>query len=122
MKKRSLILILLVFAIVVWIAPLSCAQRQPTIQGSGTAVPDGQKITVKGKIDYWKNANDYVLIGEAPPRTYFIMNQDRKLMEELFKSGKTVTLEGRRTSGADNLFIEKIDGQPYQGAKDPASK
>jgi len=122
MKTRTLISVLLVFTLVVWIAPLSCAQRQAPIQGTGTAVPEGDKITVKGKIDYWKNLNDYVIIGEEPPRTYFIVNQDPKIMEELFKSKKTITIEGRRTTGADNIFIEKIDGKQYQGAKEPASK
>jgi len=107
-----LISVLLVFAIV-WIAPLGCAQRQVPVQGVVTAAPEGPKITVKGKMDYWKNVNDYVLIGEEPPRTYFIVNQDPKIMEELFRSKKTITIEGRRTTGADNLFIEKIDGKPY---------
>jgi hypothetical protein len=37
-------------------------------------------------------------------------------------SGKTVTIEGHYTIGADHLFIEKIDGKQYQGAKEPASK
>ena len=113
MKTRTLILVLLAFALVVWIAPLSCAQRQVPIQGATTAAPEGPKITVKGKIDYWTNLNDYVVIGETPPRTYFIVNQDPKIMEELFRSKKTITIEGRRTTGADNLFIEKIDGKPY---------
>ncbi len=110
MKTRSLILVLLVFALVVWIAPLSCAQRQVPVQGAASVAPEGPIITVEGKIDYWKNLDDYVVIG---PRTYFIVNQDRKLLEELFKTGKTISIEGRRTTGADNLFIEKIDGKPY---------
>ncbi len=115
MKTRTLILVLLVFVLTVWIAPLSCAQRQAPIQGAATAAPEGPKITVKGKIDYWKNVNDYVVIGEEPPRTFFIVNQNPKMMEELFKSKKTITIEGRRTTGADNLFIEKIDGKSYAG-------
>jgi len=117
-----LISVLLVFALVVWIAPLSCAQRPAQVQGAASVTPAGAKFTVKGKIDYWKNLNDYVIIGEEPPRTFFIVNQDPKMMEELFKSKKTITIEGRRTTGADNLFIEKIDGKRYQGAKEPASK
>ncbi len=114
-----LISVLLVSALVVWILPLGCAQRSIQAPITMTAVPEGDKITIQGKIDYWKNMNDYVFIG---PRTYFIVNQDPKIMEELFKSKRTITIEGRRTTGADNLFIEKIDGKPYQGAKEPASK
>ena len=78
--------------------------------------PEGPTFTVKGKIDYWNN-KDYVVIGEEPPRTYFIVNQEPKILGELFKSKKTITVEGRRTTGADNIFIEKIDGQAYQGKK-----
>jgi len=43
------------------------------------------------------------------------MNQNLKVLEPLFKSGKTVTIEGRIVRGAEYLFIEKIDGQPYTG-------
>jgi len=115
-KKRRICVVatLLVFSLM---ACVSCAQRSVQGQGPASVTPEGPKFTVKGKIDYWKNINDYVIIGEEPPRTYFIVNQDPKIMEELFKSKKTITIEGRRTTGADNIFIEKIDGQAYQGKK-----
>lgn len=68
---------------------------------------------MKGKIDYMENLGGYFVRGEEPPEEYFIVNQDPKLLEELMKSRKTVTIEGHSTIGADHLFIEKIDGQPY---------
>jgi len=42
-------------------------------------------------------------------------NQDTALLQALFKSGKTVIIDGHYTIGADHLFIEKIDGQTYRG-------
>ena len=113
MKILRLVGILLALSLAMSLAFAACAKPQAPIQGTATLTPEGPQITVEGKIEYWKNLNDYVFIG---PRTYFIINQDRKLLEELFKTGKTITIEGRRTGGADYLFIEKIDGQPY-GAK-----
>ena len=122
MNIKKLTRIILVLSVITLFATVACAQRSIQAPSATSVAPEGPKITVKGKIDYWKNLNDYVVIGEIPPRSYFIVNQDRKLLEELFKTGKTITIEGRRTTGADNLFIEKIDGKRYQGAKEPASK
>lgn len=45
----------------------------------------------------------------------FIVNKDPQVLEELLKSGKAVMIEGRIVRGAEYLFIEKIDGQPYVG-------
>ena len=112
MKNRRMALMISILSAIALFFTLGCAQRSAQAPRAASVAPEGPKITVKGKIDYWKNLNDYVVIG---PRTYFIVNQDRKLLEELFKSGKTITIEGRRTMGADYLFIETIDGQAYQG-------
>ena len=117
MNIKRLTRIVLLLSVIALLASVGCAQRSVQAQGAASAVPEGPKIIVKGKIDYWKNLNGYVLIGEEPPRTFFIVNQDPKIMEELFKSKKTITIEARRTMGADNLFIEKIDGQAYRGKK-----
>jgi len=84
---------------------------------AGTTKPEGPQITVKGKIDYMKNLGGYIVTGENPPSTLFIVNQDPKVLEELFKSQKRITIDGHFTIGADHLFIEKIDGQPYLGKK-----
>ena len=115
MKPWNFRHVVLVLTAISFFAFAGCAQRSTQAPGSASVTPEGPKFTVKGKIDYWKNLNDYVLIGEEPPRTFYIMNQDPKIMEELFRSKKTITIEGRRTTGADNIFIEKIDGQAYRG-------
>jgi len=120
MKTGKLIPILLVFALLVWIAPLGCAQ--PPAQGIKTAAPgqEGAKITVKGKIEYTRSG--YFLNGEEPPGRFIIANENSQVLGELAKKGDLVTVEGRLTHGADYLFIEKIDGEQYQEAKEPASK
>jgi len=115
MNSRRLIYITIALLALSLVAGIGCAQKSVQGQGAASAKPEGPAFTVKGKIEYWKNINDYVIIGEEPPRTYYIVNQNPQIMEELSKSKKTITIEGRRTSGADNLFIEKIDGQAYRG-------
>ena len=120
MKTGNLIPILLVFALLVWIAPLGCAQ--PPVQGMKTTAPgqEGSKITVKGKIASTRSG--YFLNGEEPPGRFIIANENPQVLGELAKQGNIVTVEGRLTYGADYLFIEKIDGKRYQGAKEPDSK
>ena len=44
-----------------------------------------------------------------------VVNPNPKLLGQLSKSGKIVTIQGRLEGGADLLFIEKIDGKPYHG-------
>jgi hypothetical protein len=82
---------------------------------AGTTKPEGPQITVKGKIDYMMNLGGYFVRGIEPGGEMFIVNQDPKLLEELYKSGKTLNIEGRIVRGAEYLFIEKIDGKPYPG-------
>lgn len=80
-----------------------------------TTKPEGSPITIKGKIDYMKNLGGYFVMGDVPAREYIIMNENLKVLGELYKSGKMVTIEGRIVRGAEYLFIDKIDGQPYTG-------
>ncbi len=84
-------------------------------KSSETTKPEGSPITIKGKIEFMKNLGGYFVHGEEPGREFFIMNTNPKILEELYKGGKTVTIEGRIVRGAEYLFIEKIDGQPYTG-------
>ncbi len=120
MKTRTLISVLIIITLAVWFAPLSCAQRQ--VQSAATAASEGPNITIKGKIEFMTNLGGFFIHAEEPGGEYFIMNQNSKVLEELLKSGKTVFFEGRIVRGAEYFFIEKIDGKPYQGAKEPASK
>ena len=100
--------IVLVLAVVSFFALAGCAQRQ-------VQTLEGTKVTVKGKIAYMKNLGGHYVEGEDPPGAFFIVNPDMALLETLFKSGKTVIIDGHYTIGADHLFIEKIDGKAYQG-------
>ena len=79
-------------------------------------------MSVKGKIEYQKNMGGYYVKGEKPPTNLFIENQNSKVLKKLYESKKTVTVDGHATAGADYLFIEKIDGQPYQAGKKTPSK
>jgi hypothetical protein len=115
MRIKRLTRIVLVLSVITPFATVACAQRP--VQGRGAAItkPQANKITVSGKILYMKAYGGYFVQGEVPARMFFIVNENPKILEELFKSKKTITIEGLLTIGADHLFIEKIDGQTYQG-------
>jgi hypothetical protein len=115
MNIKKLTRIILVLAVGTLFATVACAQRPAQSPGTGAMKIEGAKVTIKGKIGYMKSIDGYVVQGEAPPDELFIVNQDPKLLEKLMKSGKTVTVEGHYTIGADHLFIEKIDGKAYKG-------
>jgi hypothetical protein len=108
MNYRRLIQIVLSLSIVTVVACSSIAQKP-----AETTKPEGSKIIVKGKIV--QSMSRYFVTGESPPGEFIIVNENTKLLDELLKSGRTVTIEGREAMGADSLFIEKIDGQPYRG-------
>jgi hypothetical protein len=110
MNYKGLIGIILSLSVIVVIGCSGVSQK-PT----ETTKTAGSPITVKGKIDYMKNLGGYFISGDVPAREYFIVNQDPKLLEGLYKSGKMVTIEGRIVQGAEYVFIDKIDGQPYRG-------
>ncbi len=110
MTYRRLIWIILGLSFVTMVACSGLTQKP-----AETTKPEGTPITVKGKIDFNKNLGGYFIMGDVPAREYVIMNENPKVLEELFKGGKTVTIEGRIVRGAEYLFIEKIDGQPYTG-------
>ena len=74
MKPWNLRHVVLVLTAISFFALAGCAQRSVQAQGAATVAPEGPTFTVKGKIDYWNN-KDYVVIGEEPPRTYFMVNQ-----------------------------------------------
>jgi len=105
-------------------AMLGCAQRSVQSQGNMDMQPQGPSITTKGKIDFMKNLGGYFVRSVEPSGEYYIINQDLKVLEELFKGGKTLTIQGRLdlTRGAEYLFIEKIDGKKYLGKTESAPK
>ena len=85
-------------------------------------VPEGPKITVKGKISYMNSLGGYFVSGLEPGGELFIENKDPRILEALHKSGKIVIIEGRIVRGAEYLFIEKIDGKEYRGKMEPAQR
>jgi hypothetical protein len=85
-----------------------------TVLAQGSAMnKDSQKVTMKGKIGYMEQSRVYLVICENPPDEVFIVNPNKKVLDKLKKSGKTVTIEGHYTIGADHLMIDKIDGKKY---------
>jgi len=108
MNHKRLISIILSLSIVTLVACSGITQKP-----AESTKPEGSVITVKGKIAQYMGR--YFVKEESPPQEYIIVNEDPKLLDSLLKSGKTVTIEGRLTMGADRLFIEKIDGKPYTG-------
>ncbi len=117
MKARRLIRIIFFWTIIALFALVGCAKQAVQTQGEKSAAPEGSQITVKGNIDFMQNLGGYFVRGLEPGGELFIMNQNPQVLEALFKSGKTVIIEGRIVRGAEYLFIEKIDGQPYQGVE-----
>ena len=110
MNYKKLVGIVLSLSVIVVVACSGVSQKP-----SETAKPEGPQMTVKGKIEYMDRLGGYFVHGFEPGGELFIVNQDPKVLEDLMKSGKTLTIEGRIVRGAEYLFIEKIDGQPYRG-------
>jgi len=108
MNYKKLMGIVLSLSVVVMVACSGITQKP-----AESTKPEGSVITVKGKIAQYMGS--YFVKGENPPQEFIIVNGDPKLLDGLLKSGRTVTIEGREAMGADRLFIEKIDGQPYRG-------
>jgi hypothetical protein len=107
MKRKEFVSVI-VAVLFVLAAALSTGLAQEKAADMGM-----QKIKVKGKIGYAESLGGYYVMGENPPSEIFIVNPDKKILEKLKKSGKTVTIEGRLTISADHLMIEKINGKKY---------
>ena len=115
MKHHNFLRSLLAVTFVAASALAGCAPRPAQAPNGGVMPLEGTKVTVTGKIGYMQSARTYIVQGEAPPGEYFIVNENTQVLDELMKSGKTVTIDGHYTLGADHLFIETIDGQVYRG-------
>jgi hypothetical protein len=109
MKCSRLVAIALSLSILA-IAAFSDAEQKAGPQKAGEP-----KVTFTGKISYMKSVDAYIVKGENPPENCFVVNPNKKVLEALYKNQKTVTVVGHYTVGADQLFIEKIDGKPYKG-------
>ena len=88
------------------------AAREPyPAGGSGGKKKEGPAITAKGTIKHL--GGQFFLVSPENNDSFLIMEPDAKLLGDLAKSGRTVTIQGRLPIGADALFIDKIDGKPY---------
>lgn len=119
--RRVFTQIILFLSITVLWAGAGYAQQAPRPSEAGNDLWQS-KLTLKGQIGKNKSFGGYYVKGADPARAFFILNQNANVLKKLFKSGKKVAIEGQLKGGADNLFIEKIDGRPYRGdtaGKDP---
>jgi hypothetical protein len=105
----------IVAGIVLCLSVLVLAAFSAEAQKAGSQKAEEPKVTLTGKIGYMKNLGGYFLKGENPPEETMIVNQNKKVLDALFKSQKVITVVGHYTVSADRLFIEKIDGKPYKG-------
>lgn len=97
-------------------AAFACTTVQPI---AGTPGLDGEKVTIQGKIAFMEKLGGYYIQSEGLSGEFIIDNPDPIFLGELFKSQKTLLIEGHYTIGAEHVFIEKIDGKSYRG-KEPA--
>jgi hypothetical protein len=116
-KRRWLGMILLVAGLA--LAAPALAQAPPSAPKAPAAKEQVFKVTLKGTISYMKNMGGYYLC--CTPEEYAIENQNPKVLGALAKSGKQVSVEGRVSRSSGYLFIEKLDGKPYEGKGEPYS-
>ena len=86
-------------------------------QQSGTDKNRMLNLSIEGKISYVQRIGYYMATTESPAVEYFIVNPDAKTLDKLIKQGKPVKIDGYLTVGADQLFVEKINGKKYTPAK-----
>lgn len=119
MQVKKLLAILAAGALSVALATGAMAQTPPKAGGSKAQVRRTlQQITVKGKLNYLKVMGGYYI--RSKPEVYKIANQNPKVLADLVKSGKMLTIVGK--PHGDLLEITSIDGKPYQGVTKPKSK
>jgi hypothetical protein len=111
-KILTMVVILSVLALA---ASLAFSGGPAPEQGS-TQAPKGELIVVRGKVDFIAAVDRYFVRAENPHTDLMVVNPNPRALDQLSKSGKIVTVQGRLEGGADLLFIEKIDGKPYNGA------
>ena len=118
MKKKISVLILCIM-IAACLASTGVAKDQTANPVATPQMEQGQPVIVKGKVEFAQRLGGYFINGLDPVGEFMIVNQNPASLKGMSKSKKNVTINGN-LRGADFLFIEKIDGRPYQGA--PASK
>ena len=122
MKLSSFIAFVLCLSLSI-ISAAGFAQRKPQEQTSSGEAAKSSKVVVIGQIQYLKSQGGYFVRGDHPFGIFKIANQNPDLLKKLLKSGnRNLNIEGHLKKGTNVLSIEKIDGQVYSGAKEPATK
>jgi hypothetical protein len=116
--KKKIQSVFVILSVVALAAGFGFAGGPAPEQGSAQAAK-GELIVVKGKVDFVQAVDRYFVRAEHPHTDLMVVNPNPKLLDQLFKSSKIVTIQGRMEGGADLLFIEKIDGKFYQGGLAP---
>jgi hypothetical protein len=117
--KRLLALLAAGLLVIALTSAGALAQAAP--QGKDPVVkpaPRGLQVTLKVKVKNMKVMGGYYLQGI--PEVYKIANKNPDILEPLFKSGETVTIEA--SASGDLLTIQTINGKKYEGKPAPASK
>lgn len=61
-------------------------------------------IVVNGRIEYMKALGGHFVMSQNPAEEFIILNPNPKVSEDLYKSGKTISIEEHLTIGADHVF------------------
>jgi hypothetical protein len=115
MKGKKIIGLLLSMMFLLALAGNGAAREPYPVGGSEGKKKEGPAITAKGTVKHL--GGQFYLVSPEVKDSLLIMNPDAKLLDDLSKSGRTVTIQGRLPMGADALFINKIDGKPFPGRK-----
>jgi hypothetical protein len=114
-SKKVLSYLVLSMLAVFLLGNLVLAQVSAKDQPAPASPTGGPQTTIQGKILFMKSSGGYIVISQSPHEEYKIINENPKVLAELAQKGKPVTIEGRLPRGAYLLFIEKINGNKYQG-------
>lgn len=120
MKLRRLLAILAAGVLAIAFASAG-ALAQAAPQGNDPVVkppPRGLQVTLPVRVKNLKVMGGYYLQGKT--EVYKIANKNPEVLEPLFKSGETVTIEAR--ASGDLLTIQTINGKKYEVTPAPASK
>ena len=116
MKGKKIFGLLLSMIFLLALAGNGAARQPYPVGGSEGKKKERPAITTKGTIKHL--GGQFFLVSPDVKDRFLIMEPDAKLLDELSKSGRTVTIQGRLPMGADALFIDKIDGKPYPRGKE----
>jgi hypothetical protein len=111
----------LVAAVVVIAFASAGALAQAAPQGKDPVVkppPRGLQVTLQVKVKNMKAMGGYYVQGTT--EVYQLANPNPEVLEPLFKSGETVTIEA--SASGDLLTIQTLNGKKYEGKPAPASK